>query len=106
MDLEIVDAHLRTRGVELARAVGALDAGVVHEFDVIRGGGIGADGDGEVGFVADGGVSHRAFEGVVGVAFLEAPQGVREPGWGFRLGWKTFSYEVNNIGVRVGNQGR
>lgn len=80
MDFEIVNAHFRAWGVQLAGAIFAFDARVVHIFDVFRWGRVGSDGDGQVGCGAYGGVSHRAFEGVVRVVLLQALKSAGEPG--------------------------
>lgn len=83
---EIGDTHFGTGGVEFARAVRALDPRVIHKLDIVRRRGIRTDGDGKIGDVANGGVAHGAFKCIVGVAFLEALQGLGEPGRWFRLG--------------------
>ena len=85
MHLEIIDPHLRPRRVQFSWTIFTLDAGVVHELNIVRGRGVRAHADGEVGECADGGVAHCAFEGVVGVRLLEAGEGVGEPLGGLRL---------------------
>lgn len=85
MHLEIIHAHLRAGRVQFPGTVGALDAGIIHELDVVRRRRVGPDRDREVRDVIDGRVAHRAFEGVLRVAFLEPLEGVQEPGWWFRL---------------------
>lgn len=67
VNLEIVNAHLWTGCVELSRAILALDARIIHVFNIFRGRGVGSDRDREVSDGAHGCVTHCSLEVVVGV---------------------------------------
>jgi hypothetical protein len=86
MHLKVLHSHAGARGVQLAGAVVAPDAGKVHEFDVGGRRGVGRDGAAgarRVGEDVDGRVAHCAFEGVAGVGGAEDCEALCEPGgWG------------------------
>lgn len=74
--LEITNARLWPRGIQLARTIQTFDARVVHVFE-IRGRGFSrADTDGHVGGCGDGCVAHCSFEEVVRVGLLEFGEGL------------------------------
>ena len=86
MNLEIVDAHLWTRGIELAWAVFTLYSRIIHEPYVLWRRLVGADADWFIRDWVDRGIAHRTFEGIipVRVLLLKAREGLAEP---FRRWW-------------------
>ena len=87
MNLKIAHCRIRTRRIQLSRAVVTSYSGQVHVFYAF--GGLTRLGcrAGHFGRCVDGGVAHRAFEAVVGVRLLEFDEAICEPGWrsGLRL---------------------
>lgn len=86
MDLEIVDAHPGTGGIQFPRTIAAADAGQVLEFNVGGRGRVrGREHDWLVGRGVDGGVAHFGFEEVERVGGGEGGEGGGEPGGGWGL---------------------
>lgn len=79
MNLKIIDAHLWTGCVEFSRTILALDARIIHVFDIFWGRGVGSDGDGEVSNGADGCVAHCSLKVVVGVVEFKLGESSVEP---------------------------
>ena len=79
MYLKIRDPGLGPRRVQLARAIQALDARVVHHLDVLGLGFVGFLMHRQIGLLGDHGVAHAAFELIVGVPLLEPVERMVEP---------------------------
>ena len=92
---KIVHPHLWPRRVQFSRAVLTFDSWVVHEFDIVGSGRVGAHGDGEVGEGADCCVAHCTFEGVGRIILLQAVESVKKPLRGLRLDPKVSSGQCN-----------
>lgn len=81
MNLEIIDTHLWTRGIELAWTVFAFNPRVIHKPNILWRRLVGADADWLICGFIDRSVAHGAFEIIVlvGLLLLKAKQGLGEP---------------------------
>ena len=91
MHLKVLHCSLGPRGIRLAGAIAAADAGQPGELDMGRDGGFAGGGRGQrqgdegVCFGVDGAVAHDGFEGVGWVGFEEVGKGGDEPVWWWGL---------------------
>lgn len=70
MNLEILDCHAGTRGVEFSRAVVATDTRQILIFDFLAWLDVVRVGHRGHGFHVHGGIAHHAFKRVIGVGLL------------------------------------
>lgn len=100
MDFKIVHCHARAGSVKLSGAVVATNTGEVLVFDILASLEVVGIRHGGQGFGINGGITHHAFEGIVGVRLFQLAETSCQPvGW-----WGLHRHRVSHgpkTGVKI-----